>query len=68
MKTPSEIIEARWPGWIAQHDGDFGKIPIFQLMAEAQAEALEFAAQVADLEDDGAEIARICRAKAQEVR
>lgn len=70
MKTPSQIVESRWPGWLAEHLDDSTKtnIPVLLLIAEGQREALEFAAQAADLEDDGAEVARICRAKAQEVR
>ncbi len=65
MKTPSEIVEARWPGWIAEHDtGDAtGIIPLLDLIAEGQRETLEFAAQTAEIEDDGEEVARICRAK-----
>lgn len=67
MKTPSEIVEVRWPGWLAEHMDDTTKtnIPILQLIAEGQREALEFAAQVAEIEDDGEEVARICRAKAE---
>ena len=61
MKTPMEIVEARWPGWTATHVT--GEIPLFDLIAEGQREALEFAAQAAEIEDDGEEVARICRAK-----
>lgn len=65
MKTPSEIVEARWPGWLAEHLDDTTKtnVPVLQLIAEGQREALEFAALAAEIEDDGYEVARICRAK-----
>lgn len=65
MKTPREIVEARWPGWIAEHldDSTATNVPVLQLIAEGQREALEFAAQAAEIEDDGDEVARICRAK-----
>lgn len=66
MKTPVEIIEAHWPGWIAGH-GSARPIPVLELMAEAQREALEFAAQTAELEDDGQEVARICRAAKEKI-
>ncbi len=69
MKTPEEIVEAHWPGWIAEHstDGAGGRQPIFALIAEGQREALEFAAQAAEIEDDGEEVARICRAKKAQI-
>lgn len=63
MRTAREIIEQRWPGWLAEHCTDSGTVPVLELIAEGQREALEFAAEAADLEDDGAEVARICRAK-----
>jgi len=67
MRTPAEIIEACWPGWIAEHHSS-GPIPVLELMAESQREALEFAAQTAELEDDGQEVARICRAVKEKKR
>lgn len=62
MKTAKEIIEARWPGWLAEHVTSEGAIPVLELITEGQREALEFAAQCAEIEDDGEEVARICRA------
>lgn len=64
MRTPAQIIEERWPGWTKENGPD---APVLQLVAEAQKEALEFAAEAAEIEDDGEEIARICRAKAREI-
>ena len=69
MKTPREIVEARWPGWIAKNPArQMDSIPILAFVAETERELVEFAIQGTEIKDASEEIARICREKKQEIR